>query len=290
MDQTDWQIIHLLYEEQNITRTAEKIYISQPALTYRIKNIESKLGVKIIHRTKQKITFTTEGEYVAKHAGEMVSQYQKLKDKLANVNEMDEGTIRIGVSSNFARFILPDILNKFMEIYPRVQFYVMTSWSKSILEMAEKENVHIAIVRGDFLWEHEKTLLTKEPIFIISREPILLNDLPEMPRIMFHTDPGLQQTIEQWWQQNFVKPPKIAMEMDNIETCTKMVESGLGYAIVPEISLTGQDKLQKIPLLNENQEEILRDTWLLYHDFSRSYPIIDKFIDFLTDWFLKERK
>jgi DNA-binding transcriptional LysR family regulator len=290
MDQTDWQIIHLLHEEQNITRTAERMYISQPALTYRIKNIESKLGVKIIHRTKQKISFTLEGEYVAVHAAEMVNQFRQLKDKLKNANEEDEGTIRIGVSSNFARYILPTVLKEFLEHYPKVQFQVMTSWSKSILEMAEKENIHLAIVRGDCLWEHEKVLLTQEPISIISKQPIHLEYLPDMPRIMFKTDPGLQQIIEQWWQQNFVKPPQIAMEIDSIETCTKMVESGLGYAIVPDISLTGQKNLEKMSLRDDNEEEILRDTWLLYHDVSRSYPVIDKFIDFLTDWFPKENK
>ena len=58
MNQADWQTIYILFKEQNITKTAEKMYISQPALTYRIKNIEEKLGVQIIHRTKHGIKFT----------------------------------------------------------------------------------------------------------------------------------------------------------------------------------------------------------------------------------------
>ncbi|WP_249869168.1 LysR family transcriptional regulator [Oceanobacillus saliphilus] len=283
MDQTDWEIINLLFEEQNITKTAERMYISQPALTYRIKSIEKKLGVKIIHRTKQRIKFTLEGEYVAEYAQNMVEQYQSLKDKLENSNDDNKGTIRIGVSTNFARFILPQILNAFLELYPEVQFHVTTSWSESILEMAEKGNIHLAIVRGDFLWEHEKVLLKREPISVISKKPIDIKRLSDEPRIMFHTDPDLQQTIDHWWQENFVKAPKVAMMIDNIETCTKMVESGLGYAIVPEISLTDHDGLEKMPLRDKNNEKILRDTWLLYHDTDAEYPIIKKFIDFISE-------
>jgi DNA-binding transcriptional LysR family regulator len=289
MDQTDWKIIHLLYEEKNITKTAERMYISQPALTYRIKNIENKLGISLIHRTKQRITFTREGEHVAAHATKMVSQFQKLIDHLEHASDEKEGTIRIGVSSNVARFILPSVLKGFMERYPKVQFHVTTAWSNSILEMAKKEGIHLAIVRGNFLWDQEKILLMKEPISIISTESIRFEQLPELPRIMFKTEPGLQQVIDAWWQQNFFRPPQIAMEIDSIETCTKMVESGLGYAIVPDISLTRQENLKRMPLRDENKEEILRETWLLFPNLSRTFPIVDTFLDFLIHWFQEEK-
>lgn len=284
MNQMDWEIVHLLYIEKNITKTAERMFISQPALTYRIKSIEKKLHINIIHRTAQGIKFTREGEYVAEQAEKMIGQYQQLKDQLQNLHD-DEGTIRIGVSTNFARFMLPQILEEFFQRYPKVKFNVITSWSESILELVEKGGVHVAIIRGDCLYEHGKILLKQEPICIISKEPIILEDLPHRSRIMFNTDPSLQQTIEHWWKQNFVKAPTVTMQIDNIETCTKMVESGLGYAIVPSVSLMEQHQLDQLPLLDEQKNVILRDTWLLQHSSSLEYPIIQKFIAFLTHMF-----
>lgn len=286
MDQMDWQIVNHLYTEKNVTKTAEKMYISQPALTYRIKNIEEKLNVDIIHRTKKGIKFTRKGEYVAEQARKMVYQYQLLKDRLQNLHD-DEGIIRIGVSSNFARFELSFFLEGFLQIYPKVKFNVTTSFSKSILEMAEKDNFNAAIIRGDCLWEHKKTLLKQEPIYIISKEPIVLEKLPSRPRIVFNTDPSLQQTIDTWWTDNFTKPSKVTMQIDSIETCTTMVEHGLGYAIVPKISLNNKNSPYQLPLLDKQQNVILRDTWLLEHPSSFEYPIIQKFIQFMKDTFDK---
>lgn len=288
MNQTDWQTIYILFKEQNITKTAEKMYISQPALTYRIKSIEEKLGVQIILRTKQGIKFTRKGAFVAEQAQKMVYQYQQLTDQLQHLGDSDEGLIRMGVSSNFARFMLPSVLKDFLHVYPKVQFNVITSWSKSVLHLAEKGTINLAIIRGDCLWGHEKVLLKQEPICVISKVPIKLSQLPGLPRITFNTDPSLQQTIDQWWLRNFVKPPKVTMKIDSIETCTKMVENGLGYAIVPSVSLTEHNNLEKLFLLDENNKAILRDTWLLYHSSDTEYPVIQKFIAFISDMFTAE--
>ena len=215
----------------------------------------------------------------------MVDQYQQLTDQLQHLGDSDKGMIRMGVSSNFARFMLPSVLKDFLHVYPKVQFNVITSWSTSILHLAEKGNINLAVIRGDCLWEHEKILLKQEPICVISKDPIQLNQLPDIPRITFNTDPYCKQTIDQWWLRNFVKPPKVTMKIDSIETCTKMVENGLGYAIVPSVSLTEHQHLEGFSLLDKNNEVILRDTWLLYHSSDIEYPIIQKFITFITDMF-----
>lgn len=287
MDQVDWKIVNILYEEQNITRTAERMFISQPALTYRLKSIEEKLGIQIVNRTKTGIKFTRKGIYVAEQAEIMMYQFQKMLDKLQNSNDDNEGKIRIGVSTNFARFMLSGILKDFLQLYPKVQFNVTTSWSESIIEMIQREKINFAIIRGDVLWEYQKVLLRSEPICIISNEPIQVKDLPDQPRIIFNTDPSLQQTIDKWWLQNFNKPPKVTMQIDNIETCTKMVEKGLGYAIIPSVGLTDKEHLERQNLKDKNGNDILRDTWLLYKEEDTEYPIIKKFLTFLTDMFIK---
>ncbi|MEH7235882.1 LysR family transcriptional regulator [Bacillus sp. JJ1562] len=281
MDSKDWNIIKILYEEKNITRAAERIYISQPALTYRIKSIEQELGVKILFRTKQGVKFTKEGEYLVQYANKMVYNFQKVKDHLLNMNEMDGGIIRLGVSRNFARFMLPDILKEFLDQYKNVQFHVITSWSQSIIKMLEKDTINLAIMRGENFWKDGKILLHKEPICIISKDPINIKKLPDLPRIIFKTDNELQQTIDRWWQENYSDPYSIVMDIDNIETCTKMVANGLGYAIVPSIGLAEYPELKKVFLTNEDGEIILRDTWLLYRNEDLDYPIIKKFISFL---------
>lgn len=76
MDQKDWKVLKLLHEEKNITKTAEKLFVSQPSLSYRLKNLEKEMGADIIFKTKTGIEFTSEGEYLVKYAKEMLQKLQ----------------------------------------------------------------------------------------------------------------------------------------------------------------------------------------------------------------------
>ena len=282
MDEKDWLIITTVYEEKNITKSANKLFTSQPAITYRLNQLEEEVGVRLIWRDKKGIKFTPQGEYIVKYAKEMLVKLQQTKDHLLNTTEESAGMIRLGVSSNYARFILPDVLKEFSEKYSNIQFKVFTGWSYEVLKEIEQDNISLGIVRGDIYWQNNKVLLSRENLCIISKEPIDLTCLPQKPRIVFKTDPKLQQIMDSWWYSNYSQPPAINMEIDNIETCTKLVSRGLGYAIVPELAVTDMMDLHKVILKDGNGEPLNRPTWLIYKETEVLYPAVQNFIDFLT--------
>ena len=76
------------------------------------------------------------------------------------------GTLRIGVSSNFAQYRLPKILKKFSTNYPNVQFNVNTGWSTDIMKLLDSSSVQLGILRGNYEWYGMKTLLHKERLCI----------------------------------------------------------------------------------------------------------------------------
>jgi len=285
MDYKSLEFITVLAKEKNITRTAKKLYISQPALTYKIQAIEKELGVKVLYKTKGGVKFTPQGWNLIEYAEKALHDYEKFKVHIKNTDQEDEGIIKLGASRNFSRYMLPGILYEFIYTYSKVQFNVKTSWSQSLLENIKNEELNIAIIRGDFSWNFEKILLNEEPICIVSKDIIDLEKLPYEPRIDFLTDPGLQNVINKWWTENFSTPPNVTMELDNIETCLELVKYGLGYAIIPSIGLQESHNLHYLNLKNENQNLLLRKTWLLYKETDLNYPIISKFIHFLKDRF-----
>ena len=282
MDEKDWLIITTVYEEKNITKAANKLFTSQPAITYRLNQLEEEVGVRLIWRDKKGIKFTPQGEYIVKYAKEMLVKLQQTKDHLLNTTEESAGMIRLGVSSNYARFILPDVLKEFSEKYSNIQFKVFTGWSYEVLKEIEQDNIALGIVRGDIYWQNNKVLLNRESLCIISKDPIDLTGLPQEPRIVFKTDPKLQQIMDSWWYSNYSQPPAINMEIDNIETCTKLVSRGLGYAIVPELAVTDMTDLHKVVLKDGNEQPLNRSTWLIYKETEVLYPAVQNFIDFLT--------
>lgn len=289
MDEKDWLILQAIYEEGNITKAASRLYISQPALTYRLQQMEESLGVKIIVRGKKGVKFTQEGEYLAKYAIRMLLELQKTRDYILNMSGKIEGVIRIGVSNNFARYKLPKILASFLEKYPDVQFHVNTGWSSEIFQLVHSETVHIGIIRGDYNWLDEKVLIDKEHMVVISKNKIELEQLEEMPRISYKTDPLLQQAIDNWWYERYNQPPKVTMQVDKIDTCKEMVAHGLGYAIIPSIGLKPHDQLQTIHLTNKHGEPLWRNTWMIYRKSELKFPVIETFVNFLKEYREKNR-
>lgn len=87
MDERDWQIIKTLYEQKNITKTAKLLYITQPALSSRIKQIEEDLGVTLLHRSNKGITFTAKGKYAVTVAERVLKNMSHFREKIANIED-----------------------------------------------------------------------------------------------------------------------------------------------------------------------------------------------------------
>ncbi|MGM9955409.1 MAG: LysR family transcriptional regulator [Peribacillus sp.] len=282
MDEKDWIFLNILHEEKSITRTAERLYISQPALSYRLKNIEAEFGVALFFKTKKGIEFTSEGDYIVKYAEEMQRKLQQTKDHVMNMNDGINGTLRLGVSSNFARYKLPEILKRFSKQYPDIQFNLNTGWSTEIMSLLDSSKVHVGIVRNNYQWKGEKSLLSQERLYLISKREITIEELPSLPFINYHTDNSLKNLISDWWHDQFSSPPRITMEVDKLETCKEMVKNELGVAIIPEMSLQPNDFLHKLCLKDKQGTPLQRNTWLMYDANFLNLSVVKAFVDFLV--------
>ncbi len=281
MENRDWLILQELYHQKNITKAAESLFISQPALTKRIRQIEKEFGVQIVHRGRRGVHFTPQGEYLVKCADEMLLQLRKIKETVLNMDSSVGGTLRIGVSNYFARYQLPRLLRLFKNEYPGVEFKLITGWSKDIYKLIYNQDVHVAFVRGNYHWLDKKHLLFEEPICVASKEKIDLRDLPNLPRIDYQTDSLLQALMENWWTENYSQPPFIGMEVDKADTCREMVLSGLGYAILPRCVLAGREDLFTIDLTEKGGNPILRKTWMFNHEEALQVNVVKAFVRFI---------
>ena len=102
MKDSDWEILYRLYKTPNITKVANMLYISQPSLTRRLKGIEEEFNIKIVSRTSKGVTFTPEGEYLAKKAENYMDFIKEIKNE-ENEKNRNRTVHRIG-SNLFNRF------------------------------------------------------------------------------------------------------------------------------------------------------------------------------------------
>jgi len=281
MEDRDWLILQALYKYQNITRTAQSLFISQPALTNRLRQIEKEFGVTIVHRGRRGVHFTPEGEYLVKSAEEILAKMRQIKENVLNMDDRVVGTLRLGVSNFITRYHLPALLQQFKSQYPEVEFKVHSGWSKEIFQLAYNQEVHVGFVRGDYKWPDRKHLLFKETVSITSRNKFRLEDLPDLPRIDYQTDANLKTLIDNWWSENYTKLPLIGMEVDKVDTCKEMVASGLGYAILPSLILDQGNDLYREVIRDQEQKPVVRKSWMFYHEETLDLNVVRAFVRFI---------
>lgn len=292
MNEKDCLMLRYLAEEQSLTKAAERLFITQPALTYRLQQMEREFGVPIIIKNAKGTKFTPEGEYLAAYAKKTLDELHKMKEYIANMRNEVKGNLRIGVSSYFGLYKLPPLLKKFSVLYPEVQPIVTCALSSEIVELLTQEEIHVGVIRGEYPWLYSKFLLHDEPICIISREPIELDKLPDLPQIHYKQpithSPGsvavpFGDAIYAWWRERYNRPPNITMQVDSYETCREMVKHGLGYSIIPGIFVTPSDGLYSLELIQSNGELMKRNTWMLYKESLLHLAVADRFVGFMKE-------
>lgn len=285
MDSMDWEILRALFKYKNITQTSKILRISQPAVTYRINKLEEEFNVDIINRNQKGVVFTSPGEIIVKYALSMIKDSQKLKEELINQENKVQGTLRLSASSIFSRYQLPKILSEFSQKYPLVEFDVNTGWSEEVFKSVRNDYSQVGILRGDYSFSSEKIRLMTEKIYIVSKHPISIDDLPHLPRIYYNTDTSLNKLIDDWWIGRFVEPSSIAIKVDNMETSKEFVQHGLGFSILPDILLKNNQDLHKIPCLDQNGNAMIRNTDMILKEQYLSNNVVRAFYNFM-----KERK
>ncbi|MBY0012051.1 LysR family transcriptional regulator [Paenibacillus typhae] len=285
MDEKDWLILDVLGTERNITRTAERIYLSQPSLTHRLQQLEKELGIALfVYRGRRGIEFTEQGETMVGYAREMLERLVEVKSRLIRQRGEVSGTLRLGVSRSVALYRLPAVLRLFSEAYPLVDYDITTAVSQDLLGSVSTQKEQVGIIRGTPHWLEQKELIEQEQVCILSTLPVDLEGLPEGRRITFTTDPSLSRIIDNWWKQRFNKPSNVFMHVDNAEIAKRMVQNGLGYAIVPSIVLTEEDRqLYRAVLTGADSEAVTWSTWLLYKQEFMDIPAVAAFVQFVRE-------
>ena len=288
MDERDWMVLKTLYDEKNITKAAQQLFISQPALTHRLQQLEQKFNVKIVVRGRRGVQFTPQGEYLAQCAIEMLAKFQQIKENVLNMDYRVEGVLKLGVSNFFTDYKLPNLLKRFKEQYPHVEFKVRTDFSSEIAHLIYNQDVHVGFVKGEFGWKEQKRLLFEEELCIASKDKIAIDDLPSLPRIDYRTDPLLKTYVDNWWYENFSQPSLVSIEVDKVDTCKKMVVNGLGYAIVPTMILSDVEDVHKIIIKTKDGMPIIRKTWMFFHEESLQLNVVKAFVNFVEQLNLEE--
>ncbi|WP_342525966.1 LysR family transcriptional regulator [Chryseomicrobium sp. FSL W7-1435] len=283
---SDYEIVVILSKEQNMRRAAEKLFLTQPALSQRLQNIEKEWGTQLFIRSQKGLLPTPSGEIVLELSQDVIQKRELALEKVQLLSSKVHGTLKIACASIVGQNWLPTVLKKYVNSYPEAKISLHTGWSSEIVRSLVDGEAQIGIVRGQTEWKGKKIHLFRDTLYLVDQEMTSLEQVKRSnkPFIQFKSDSSYYQEIQQWWQKNFSMTPKQQIVVDQIETCKQMALNGLGYAILPSITLSDYDQINKIPLIHEDPAfELTRDTWLIGYDAAFELPQVASFVKMATE-------
>ena len=283
---TEAEIIKILSEEKNMRKAAERLFLTQPALSQRLQTIEKDWGAQLFIRSQKGLTATPAGELVIQYSIDTLTQKEEIFEKIQALNSKVHGTLKIACASIVGQTWLPKVLKDFVTLYPDAKISLITGWSSEIVKALYEGEAHVGIVRGQAEWKGKKIHLFRDMMYLVDKEIEAVDDIltTDRPFIQFKSDSNYYQEIQLWWQRHFSSNPRRQIIVDQIETCKQMAMNGIGYAILPSITLNGEEKVNKIALVNnEKDTELTRDTWLIGYEASFELRQVAAFVNVVMD-------
>jgi DNA-binding transcriptional LysR family regulator len=140
-----YKIFLYLFEERSISKTANKLYVSQPAISYSLKELETQLGYTLFYRNSKGIEPTMEAKELYSYISTAFNILKDAEEHIKNLNDLNTGCIRIGVPSYLGSFYFNDTITEFRKEYPGIQFEIVSDTNEAMLEMLETRKLDFVI-------------------------------------------------------------------------------------------------------------------------------------------------
>jgi DNA-binding transcriptional LysR family regulator len=200
------QVFMAVAENLNFTKAAESLFISQPAVTKHIHELESKSGIALFTRKGNRISLTQAGEIMYNRLRTIDNMYNELNYELSTLKGESEGTLRLGASSTIAQYVVPTLLAAFRKRYPKITLHMVSGNSQQMENMLAENNIDIALVENSsgapnlrytpFMQDNVVAVAGSGSLYA-RKKSLTVNDLEAAPLIVREQGSGTLQTLMQ---------------------------------------------------------------------------------------------
>ena len=216
------KVFKTVADRLSFTRAARELFISQPAVTKQIGELEKQLGTNLFLRQGNRISLTPQGEHLLEYANRILNLYGELEDAFADRTALPEGEIRLGASTTIAQYVLPGLLARFRKRYPGISLQVENGNTQQIEQAVQEARIDFGMIEGmaSMTTLHYEPFMLDELVLVTAtsntsfrRDEIRSAELPELPLVIRENGSGTLEVLSRELARHRLSLRQLHIEM-----------------------------------------------------------------------------
>ena len=288
------QVFLSVAENLSFSKAAEELFISQPAVTKHIKELESKLNITLFERKRNKVYLTKAGKLTYRYLIKIKELYSELEFDLGRLNEAFMGTLKLGASSTISQYLIPPVIASFHHKYPQIKLDIFSGNSFEMEQKLLKNQIDMALVENaDSLtelkyinfYQDEIVGVTSNKSMYSKRRSLSVSDIQNIPLVLREKGSGTLEVIQKALSQKGIDLEKlnILIHLGSTEAIKNFLPGFDGIALVSEKALEKELQSKNLVKIKVSDLTISRYFRMAFrHGSELNIPKL--FSDFLTNY------
>lgn len=287
------QVFHAVAKQLSFTKAAEALFMTQPAVTFQVKQLEEHFNTRLFERGHGRNTLTPAGQMVLEYAEKILALSAELDLRLKEMTGEVGGLLLVGASTTIAEFLLPQVLGDFKSKYPKVQPRLTVANSETVENRVAEHTLDIGFIEApshrdsvvtDVCCEDELQAVCAPSHPLARLKTATPRQLVQYPFISREAGSGTREVIDQYLQKSGVAPDalNVVMELGSPEALKGLVATGLGFTILSRVAVAKETRLGqlvRVPLA----PRLLRDFSVVYPKEKFRSRLVNTFVQFAKD-------
>ena len=256
------KVFHTVAKILSFTKAAEALHMTQPAVTFQVRQLEEYFNTRLFDRTHNKVNLTPAGERVSEFAERIFDLYAEMENSVRDLTGEISGTLTVGASTTIAEYMLPALLGEFKNRYPDINLRLKVSNSEGIVSMVEHNVIDLGVVESSVSNKNLIVEVCHDDQLVVVAPPdhelvkrggkVKASEIVKYPFVSREEGSGTRDVIMQYLLEEKVNlnDLNICLELGSPEAIKGAVEAGMGITIISRSII---DKELKLNTLRELQ-------------------------------------
>jgi DNA-binding transcriptional LysR family regulator len=256
---------------RSFSRAAEKLSVTQPAISAQIRSLENEVGARLFDRDGGKVTFTAAGRVFEPFAEHVLQCHAHIGTTIAELHRSPRGEIAISANEATSLYVLPSVFAQFKREYTRVSLKIVRADRAKTIESVLNREVDFGIVSlpvkdsrllVDVIHKDEVVLVAPNAHPLAAREQVILPEILQYPLLLPKQGRQREQLDELFRAHD--AQPRVAMEVESSELLKRLVAAGLGMGFLPRAVVSADERAGLLRVLRVDGLRISRELALVY--------------------------